>query len=194
MNLIDRAKNIIITPQTEWAVIEPEPTPVADLYRDYIIPLAAIPAVAEFIGSAVIGYSVPVLGGTYRVPFFSGLVAAVVHYLLGLALIWVVAQIVARLAPNFGGQQNEIQAFKLTAYAYTPGWIAGIFSLIPGLRWLAILGLWGIYLFYLGVPRMTKCPPEKAMIFTVAVVVATIVLGLVIGGLVALIAPGPRLM
>ena len=32
MNLIERARNILLTPQTEWAVIETDPTDPRTLY------------------------------------------------------------------------------------------------------------------------------------------------------------------
>ena len=67
MALVDRVKNILLTPKTEWEVIDAEPTTVADLYKGYIIPLAAIGPVAQAIGSSVFGYTVP-FSATYRTP------------------------------------------------------------------------------------------------------------------------------
>ena len=53
--LIDRVKNILLTPKTEWPVIAGESTTVPDLYKNYIVVLAAIPAVFGFIKSSIIG-------------------------------------------------------------------------------------------------------------------------------------------
>ena len=44
MALVDRVKNILLSPRTEWPVIDAEPATVASLYTGYIMPLAAIPA------------------------------------------------------------------------------------------------------------------------------------------------------
>jgi hypothetical protein len=41
--------------------------------------------------------------------------------------------------------------------------------------------LYGIYLLYLGLPRLMKCPPEKAVGYTAVVVVCAIVVSVVVG-------------
>ena len=71
MALVDRVKNILLTPKTEWQVIDAEPTTVADLYKGYIIPLAAIGPICTAIGWSVFGMRVPFLG-TYRTPIGDG--------------------------------------------------------------------------------------------------------------------------
>jgi hypothetical protein len=55
MALVDRVKNILLTPRQEWAVIDAEPTVPVELYKQYIMPLAAIGPVAGVIGSTVCG-------------------------------------------------------------------------------------------------------------------------------------------
>ena len=44
-----------------------------------------------------------------------------------------------------------------------------------------ILGLYGLYLLYLGLPVLMKAPREKSLGYTVTVVVAAIVICVVIG-------------
>jgi hypothetical protein len=50
MDLIQRAKNICLTPTTEWPVIATEPATPGGLLGGYAAPLAAIGAIAGFIG------------------------------------------------------------------------------------------------------------------------------------------------
>jgi uncharacterized protein YqgC (DUF456 family) len=107
--------------------------------------LAAIGPVAFFIGMSIVGVSLP-LGGSYRVSISSGIASAVVQYVLTLASVYVLAFVIDALAPTFSGEKDLNQAFKLATYSYTPGWLVGIFSLIPALGVLGILGLYGIYL------------------------------------------------
>ncbi len=152
----------------------------ADLYKSYIAPLAAIGPVASLIGLSVFGVSVPMLG-TYRVPFGTGILHALVRYVLTLAGVYVLALLINALAPTFAGEKSESQALKVAAYASTAGWVAGIFGLIPALSALGILGLYSLYLLYLGLPVLMKVPQEKALGYTGAVVVAAIVLFAVIG-------------
>ena len=163
MALIDRAKNILLTPKTEWPTIATETATVASLYTGYIMLLAAIGPIAILvrgqIGAAIIGY----------------VVALVVTYALAL--------IVDALAPRFGGERNLIGSLKLTAYSYTAAWVAGIFNLIPTLgTGIGILAMiYSFYTFYLGLPALKKCPPEKAIAYTIVVVLCGFLLGGVLG-------------
>lgn len=180
MKLVDRVKRILLSPRTEWDVIEAEPTTVGALYTGYIGPLAAIGPIAQLIGYTAFGMTIPYMG-TYRVPFGSALTGAITSYVLTLAATYLLALIVDALAPTFQGQRNQIQALKLIAYSSTAAWVAGIFALIPGLRLLGILGLYSLYLMYLGIPVLTKSPRDKALPYTAVVVLAAIVLFMLIG-------------
>ncbi len=186
--LIARAKAILLTPKTEWPVIAAEPATVADLYKNYIIWLAAIPAICQFIKGSIIGYGM--LGISYRTPVVAGITAMIVGYALTLALVYVVAMIADALAPTFGGQKSQVQALKAIAYAWTASWVAGVGALIPLLGWLIMLAAlaYGIYLLYLGLPATMKSPPEKAGGYTAVTIIIAIVLswivGLVIAGIV----------
>jgi Yip1-like protein len=180
MNLIDRVKRILLSPRTEWEVIDAEPTTPAQLYTGYILPLAAIGPIAQIVGYSVFGITVPFMG-TYRVPIGSAIISGLVAYILTLAGTYVLALIIDGLAPTFSGQRSQIQALKVAAYSSTASWVAGIFALIPGLRLLAVLGLYSLYLLYLGLPILMKSPREKAMAYTAVVVLAAIVLFMVIG-------------
>ena len=180
MSLVDRVKRILMSPRTEWQVIDAEPTTPAQLYTGYIVPLAAIGPIAQLIGYSVFGISVPFMG-TYRVPIGSAITSALVTYVLSLAATYVLALIIDALAPTFNGQRSQIQALKVAAYSSTASWVAGIFHLIPGLRLLTILGLYSLYLLYLGLPIVMKAPREKAVAYTAVVILAAIVLFMVIG-------------
>jgi hypothetical protein len=180
MDLVQRVKQILLSPRTEWQVIEAEPTTTTELYKTYIIPLAAIGPISQVIGYSVFGITVPFVG-TYRVPIGSAISGALVAYVLTLAGTYVLALIIDGVAPTFNGQRSQIQALKVAAYSSTASWLAGIFALIPGLRLLAILGLYSLYLLYLGLPIVMKSPRDKALGYTVVVIVAAIVLFMIIG-------------
>lgn len=179
MPLMERAKNILFQPKQEWPVIDGEKTTTGGLYTGYIIPLAAIGPAASLIGWSVIGARVPFVG-TIRVPFMSGLKAALIQYAGALAGIFVLALIIDALAPTFGGQKNQIQAMKVAAYSATAAWVVGIFALIPTLAILGLLALYSLYLLYLGLPVLMKSPEDKAMGYTVVVCVVAIVLAILI--------------
>lgn len=181
MNLIERAKKIVLQPKNEWPVIAGESTSVAELYKSYIIPLAAIGPVALFLGMSLVGVSMPLVG-TVRMSLISGLSMAVVSYVMALAGVFIIALIIDALAPNFGGEKNQIQALKLSAYAYTPAWLAGVLHVIPMLGMLVLLAsIYGLYLLYLGLPVLMKAPEDKSVAYTAVVVVCAIVVSLVLG-------------
>jgi hypothetical protein len=182
MNLVQRVQRILLSPRTEWEVIDAEPATAAELYTRYIMPLAAIGPIAQVIGYSVFGITIPFVG-TYRPPIGSAITSAVVGYVLTLAATYILALIIDGLAPTFNGQRSQIQALKVAAYSSTASWVAGIFALIPGFRLLAILGLYSLYLLYLGLPIVMKAPREKAMGYTVVVILAAIVLFFIVGAI-----------
>jgi Yip1-like protein len=180
MDLQTRAKNILLTPNTEWPVIAGEQTSTGSLITGYVMPLAAIGAIAGFIGGSIVGTTIPFVG-TYRAPVMAGLVTAVFVFVMAIVGVLILAFIIDALAPTFGAQKNSAQALKVAVYSYTPAWIAGVLQILPPLSVLGILaGLYGIYLLYLGLPHLMKAPQDKAVGYTAVVVVCAIVLSFVV--------------
>jgi len=165
--IIERAKNICLSPQSEWQKIAGEEASVQSLYTGYAMILAAIPAVAMIIGS---------LGGRY------GITMAIVTYAITMLVLFVAALIVNALAPTFDGTKNQISALKVVMYSMTPGWIAGVFNLLPWIGGVVVMiaSLYGIYLFYLGLSPVMKNPQEKSIGYTALVIVCYIVINMVL--------------
>lgn len=188
MGIVERAKRICVTPNTEWPVIAGETTPAGSLITGYVLPLAAISAVAGFIGGSLVGQTVPFIGGTYRVPITTGIVMAVFTVCMAVVAVFVISLIINALAPTFGAEKNSAQALKVAVYSFTPAWLAGALQIVPALGVLAILGgLYGLYLLYLGLPRLMKCPEDKAVGYVAVVVVCAIVTSFVLtlaGGMI----------
>jgi len=190
MNLVERAKKLILQPAQEWKVIDAETQTVQGLYTQYVMILAAIPAVCGFIGLSLIG--IGAFGATYRMPMASGVAHMVVSYLLALGSVYVLALIIDALAPNFGGQKNFMQALKVSAFTPTAAWLAGVFSIIPSLGIIcALLSLYSLYLLYVGLPILMKTPEDKTIPYIVVVIIAAIVLFVVVAAIVGLTMPGP---
>ena len=170
-NLVQRVQDILLKPKPTWEVIDGEAATVKGLYTGYVMILAAIGPVCGVLGSML-------FHGFYFAPFM--LVAAVVGYAMTLVAVYVMALIIDGLAASFGGTRNQIQAFKVAAYAGTASWLAGVFQLVPMLGFLAIVGLYSLYLLYLGLPKLMKVSDDKAMVYTLVVIVAMIVVYVVI--------------
>jgi hypothetical protein len=183
LNLIERAKNIMLSPKTEWDAIAVDPTPTATLLTTYVLPLAAASAIAHFISSALIGTSIPFTGGTFRMPMGWAAGMLVYQLVMSVVAVFVFGFIIDALAPTFAGQKDFNQAVKVSAYSCTAGWLGGLLGIIPWVGWLLglLVSLYGIYLLYLGLPKVMKSPPEKSVGYTVVVIIVAIVVFVVIG-------------
>ena len=176
MALADRARRIITAPAFEWPVISAEPDTAPHLFSSYVVPLAAIGPVCSFIRDTVFLHH-PIIGA----------ITALLAFALALANVFVISLVASALAPSSGGVPDRMQALKLIAYASTPGWLAGIFNIVPFLGVLSIFAsLYGLYLIYLGATPVLAVPRGNAIGFTVLVVLAAIVLGVVFGLLITL--------
>ena len=93
----------------------------------------------------------------------------------------ILSVIIDALAPTFGAGKSSTNASKVAAYAPTPVWVGGIFQIIPALGSLIpfIGALYALYLLYLGLMRVMKSSQDKAVGYTVVVVVIAIVVGFV---------------
>ena len=191
MSLIERVLAILLRPKQTWPVIAAEPTDVATIYRRYLVILAAIPAIASFIGWTLVGGGM--MGVSFRLPIVTGLIQVLVNFVLALVFTYVMALIVNALAPTFGGSKDLVAAFKLVAYGSTAAFVGGIFNLLPPLAWIGLIAaFYSLYLFYTGLPVLMRCPPAKAGAYTAVVIVCTIVLGIAVAALSSLVVgPGP---
>ena len=190
MNLVARVQGILLKPKEEWIKIKDEPTTIQQLFVPYAVILAAIPAVCQFLGWAVIGgFRVPYAGGSWMT---RALLYAIFSYILSLVVVYALGFIINALAPNFGSTQSLPLAMKLAVYGMTPIWIIGIFNLIPALWALGILGtLYALYIMYLGFATPLMGTPKDKVIsyFVVSVVVAIVlmaVVGLILGAAFAI--------
>jgi hypothetical protein len=146
----------------------------------YICILAAIPAVAIFIGLLILG-----------VGFGFAIESAIIRYVAALVTPFIAGFIAAKLAPSFGGQDDVNQGLKLVTYATTPSWVAGIILLLPRLGWLVfIAALYGIYLFYLGVPVLMKTPADKTIIYMIVLFLVNILISFLIAAVLGAILLG----
>jgi hypothetical protein len=176
MNLIDRAKNIIISPKTEWDVVANEEPNIQQIITGYVIPLALISAIASFVGYGLVG--APFLGASVT----WGIVQAIIVIFTAVLAVITAAFVVDALAPSFGSQKNMGRAVQLFAYSMTPAWIGGIFNIYPPLGILgALFGLFGLYLLYLGFTPLMQTPEDKKVGYIIVSIVVLIVVYIVLG-------------
>jgi len=162
--IIDRAKNIILTPKKEWPIIEAEKTEHIKILKSWLLPLSLIPATAAFIGYGIFLRSLGL-----------GLAYALLQLLVILGGAYLTAFIINILAEKFASEKNLNQAFALIAYSYTPACLGGIFYIIPSLSFIgSLIGLYSLYLIYIGIVPMMKTPAEKNTTYFIAILLCTI--------------------
>jgi hypothetical protein len=170
MNIVDRAKRICLSPDSEWPVIAGESATLGSLITGYALPLAALSAIGSVVGTMFIGLGI-----------MFALRVAIMGLVMSLVGVVVLSVLIDALAPTFGAVKSSESAAKVAAYAPTPAWIGGIFQIIPFLGSLiALIGaLYALYLLYLGLIHVKKSPQDKAVVYTVVVVMIAILLGFV---------------
>jgi hypothetical protein len=180
MNLIERAKNILTNPNKEWDVVNGETADIPGIITGYVLPLAGAAAAAAFIGYGLIGFN---YGFGIKIKGIDwGLYQAITVLAGALLSVFVSAFVIDALAPSFGSEKNLGKSIQLVAYSYTPGWIGGLFAIIPSLAIIGSLaGLYGLYLLYVGLPKLKKTPPDKHVGYFVVSLLVMIVVFVVIG-------------
>jgi len=177
--ILQRCMALVTKPKEEWEKIRGEDTPIPALFTQYALILAAIPALASFIGYSVIGINFGL--GTLRIPVGRGFLYAILWYVLSVAGVYATGLIVDTLAPSFGAEKNLAKSMAIGVYAWTPVWIAGILLVIPSLSIIALIAsLYSLFLFYMGIKIVKQPPEDKAMgYFAVTLIVAIVVFALV---------------
>jgi hypothetical protein len=183
MTVADRAKRILFKPEEEWRVIEGESADLKTLYSEYLCILALIPAVGTFVCSTFIGVEMP--SGLVQLSVGAGVLCAIYTYFMVLAVVYIAALVTDWLAPRFGGEKNIDNALKLSVYCNTPYCLAAVFSMIPGLNILSIIGLYGLYLFYVGAPILMKSAP-RSVLYPATVFVIVFIVALPLGAIQAM--------
>jgi len=190
MSIVDRAKNMIVKPATEWNVIATEPATVGGLFTGYAMPLAAIPVVSAILFTGLLGISAADMTGLGGGSMSMGITAitgmAVVSFALSLITLYLMATIVKLVSPSFNGTSDKLQAMKLMTYASTPTWVVALVSWIPFLGALVTIAAiaYVVYLIYLGLHPVLGVPQEKVAGFTVVIVLIYVVLAIIISGII----------
>jgi hypothetical protein len=182
MNPVTRVINILMQPRSEWPAVADERTDPATLYLRYVAILAALPALASFVSTALVG---TLAAG--RLGAGIALQAALIGYVLSLAMVFVMGIVADAVAPRFGGRGALDQALKLVAYSLTPSWVAGLFTFLPVVSWLITLlaGLYSLYLFHLGAPLLMRVPERDTIGYTVSFFAVGILAAFLVGTLIA---------
>jgi hypothetical protein len=170
--------NMIFSPVPEWRAIAKERRTIRSLLGRFVIPMALIPAVASYIGYGLVGAN----GILFRMsgPYW-GITMALNNFITSLAVYLLGTLLVDRLAPAFGATRDPGKSAQLVAYSYTPAWVAGIFYALPGFQQGVVLGLYSVFLFYLGVPAVKATPEDQRIAYTIVSAILLIIIRFLVG-------------
>jgi hypothetical protein len=170
MILYERVKRLILNTDEAWEAFKLETTTIPDLLGGYVLRLAAIPALAHFLGWWVI------------VGFWSSLTRAAVLYSLSILAVWATSKIIGLLSGQLGIDEDDSKTFKLAAFGFTPYFIAGACFLVPPFMLLVpVGGMFGFYLLLRGIPIILNVPREKSASTAILVTGAMFMMFLIIG-------------
>lgn len=187
MNIIERVKNILISPKTEWNVINEESATLQSLLMGYVLPLTVIGAIASFIGYGIIGVDMGMLGIKMK-GISWGLYAGIGKLVTGILSFVIAAYVIDMLAPSFASEKNLNKSAQLVAYGSTPAMVGAFLGILPILSIIGgLFGLYGIYLWYLGLGPLKKTPEDKKVVYIVVSVLVYIVAIIIVGALVNII-------
>ncbi|MFW6160405.1 MAG: Yip1 family protein [Acidobacteriota bacterium] len=188
MDIVSRVQGIIVNPKSEWEKIKTEEISIKELFISYAMILAAVPAVAQFIGLGLVGKRIPFVGW-YRYGIGSAFIYMILSYILALAAVYVTGIVINALAPTFGSTQNTNKAMSLAVFSMTPLWVAGILYVIPFLSILVFLGgLYGLYVLYTGFASgIMATPKEKVLGYFIVSLIVNIILWFVISAILGAI-------
>ncbi len=178
---LDRLKKMFTSPDDYWDEVLDEPGDLQSLMVPQMLILAAIPAVATFLGMTVrLAFILPAMG------FLAAIISATLTFGLNLAIWLALGVIINQLADPFNARKDQGLSFKLAAGAVIPVWLGGALWLLPLVG--HVLGpagnltglLYGAFLLHRGLPRVNGTPSDKALVYTVSAVAILFVLFLVL--------------
>ena len=178
INVVDRAKNILITPKPEWSVIEKEQYSNSIILTSYVLPMLLIGAVATFIGQGLIGVNTG-FGSTANIT--GGLVGMLMFIAFSVVLVLGVAAAIDVLGPSFGSEKNWARSFQLAVYSLTAAYVGSLFFIFPAL-WILVLicALYSLYPLYTGLPILKKTPVDKQIAYFAIILIVTVLLFILI--------------
>lgn len=167
--IFTRAYGLLREPKKEWEQIKAEQTTVPNLLIGYVAPLAAIPPIADLIGSAVFQPD--------RIVSLSGsIITAFVTWVLSVAMVFFLGVLINSVADQFDADRNDLAAQKIAAFSITPAFLSGLLSLWPPLAWVSLVALAAmVFIMYRGLPILMKAPEDRALSYAATVTIAAAV-------------------
>jgi len=165
-------------PAKEWQNISQQKQSISHIYLTFLVFFAAIPPAAAFVGSTYVGWQVGG-GETHTLTTESALYLSVAAYIAIMVAVLVLSMFIQWMAKTYGANPNLAQCVNLTAYSFTPLFLAGFLGAFP-ILWLDMLvtlvaiGM-SVNLLFKGVPQLMGINEEKAFLFSSSILTVAMV-------------------
>ncbi len=167
--LYHRTKYFIINPGKAWEVVHREERPMKFVRGSFFMPLIVLVAISAFLGSMFF------INTTLK-PMYSVL-AAVTTFLFLYLGVYASSFILREIMRALDLGHDFLVAFKLVAYSMAPIFLSLTISrLFESLLFINVLGLYGLYVFWIGMETMVNPPDHKKLPMLIATVVSMVII------------------
>ncbi len=167
--LYHRTKYFIINPGKAWEVVHREARPMRFVRGSFFLPLIILVSVSAFLGSMFF------INTTLK-PMYSVLTAITTFLFLYLG-VYGSAFAVREIMRAMDLGHDFLVAFKLVAYSMAPIFLSLTVSrLFESLLFINVLGLYGLYIFWIGMEVMVNPPDHKKVPMIIASVVSMLII------------------
>jgi hypothetical protein len=177
--LLSHVWGLFSHPEKEWKTIRDEQCTVTRCYCSHVLILAAIPAIAGYVGTTLVGWQVTGRE-VHKLTPDSALQIAILFYFTMLVGVFSMGALIHWMGKTYGSKQPLPQCIALAAYTATPLFLIGIMMLYPKLWLNMLIGLpalaYTVYLLYTGLPVMMGIPKERGFLFASAVLAVGLVM------------------
>lgn len=167
--LYHRTKYFIMNPVKAWEVVHREERPMKFVRGSFFLPLIILVSISAFLGSMFF------INTTLK-PMYSVLTAVNTFLFLYLG-VYGSAFAVREITKAMDLGHDFLVAFKLVAYSMAPIFLSLTVSrLFESLLFINVLGLYGLYIFWVGMEVMVNPPDHKKLPMIIASVVSMLII------------------
>ncbi|AOS96984.1 Inner membrane protein YohC [Microbulbifer aggregans] len=174
---------LLVQPRRQWQQIGNLPEKSLRRQIPYVIVLALLPALAWFIGTTEVGWSIGD-GATRRITRDSALSLVAVFYCTMVIAVVAIGYFIHWMAKTYGAETYPMKGMVIAGFTATPIFLAGAAGFYP-ILWFDILlatlaVAYAVYLLYLGIPIVMGVSEERGFLFASAIVTVSLVIAVMV--------------
>jgi len=177
-----RTRNLLLRPAVEFEAIANEEKSIKRINTSVVIPFAGVVGLSELLGMIFTHIRSPLDSFIYV--FLSALIV----FLIVFIQTYLSGKLIALLGKNINSKNHKDAGYALVAYSQIPFYLSLAFvKVFPSLLFMIILGIYSIYLFYIGLDILLKIPLARKMQFLILSIIIIIILFITVSELLTLL-------